>query len=73
MNTLIYFNAPDKPSNMGISQLTDNLQQFLAERSDILVDPIILSDRFTFTKEVVDDKPVRGYALTFQVPDDFEN
>lgn len=73
MNTLIYFNAPDKPSNMGISQLTDNLQQFLAERSDILVDPIVLSDRFTFTKEIIDEQPVRGYALFFQVPNDFEN
>jgi len=73
MKTFIYFNAPDKPENMGISQLTDNLQQFLADRATILVDYEILSDRFTFTKEVVDEVPVRGYALTFQVPDDFQN
>lgn len=73
MKTFIYFNAPDKPTNMGISQLTDNLQQFLADRAEILVDYTILEDRFTFTKEVVEGEVIRGYALTFQVPDDFQN
>jgi hypothetical protein len=73
MKILIHFNALDKPENMGISQLTEDLEQFLSERSEILIDYQILSDRFTFTKVVIEGVPQIGYALTFQVPDDFQN
>ena len=69
MQTFIYFNRPDCPENMGISQLTSNLNTFLQERSDILKDYVILVDRFTFTKS----DETTGYALTFSVDDSFEN
>jgi hypothetical protein len=69
MQTFIYFNRPDCPENMGISQLTSDLLLFLQERSDILKDYAILADRFTFSKP---DEST-GYALTFSVDDSFEN
>ena len=69
MKTLIYFNAPDKPENMGISQLTDNVQQFLAERSDILINPIIVGDILEF--ENTEGK--KGYAVMAQTPNTFQN
>jgi len=51
MKTLIYFNFNDKPENMGISQLTDDVQQFLSERSDILINPVITENIITFVKQ----------------------
>lgn len=74
MKKLIYFNRPDCPQNMGVSQLTDNLNVFLEERKDIIIDAIILSDRITFTKSVDENGAIKtGYALIFSVPDDFQN
>ena len=74
MQKLIYFNRPDCPQNMGVSQLTDDLNVFLEERKDIIIDPIILSDRITFTKSVGEDGDnIYGYALYFEVPQDFNN
>jgi len=69
MKTLIYFNRPDCPETMGISQLTDDLPLFLQQRADLLPDPVILADRFTFTKP----DATTGYALTFSVDDSFQN
>lgn len=69
MNTLIYFNAPDKPENIGISQLTDNLQQFIDERLNIFVNYAIVGNQIQF--DVNEEK--RGYALFFDVPNDFQN
>ena len=69
MKTLIYFNAPDKPNNMGISQLTDNVQNFLAERSDVLINPTITGNILDFENP----DGIKGYAVITQVPEDFEN
>jgi hypothetical protein len=74
MKTLIYFNRPDCPENMGISQLTDDLQQFLAERSSIIINPIIDENILTFDKPEVEGELLnRGYAILTETPDDFQN
>lgn len=74
MKTLIYFNRPDCPSNMGISQLTDDVQAFLDERSDILINPHIVGNILEFTKEYNEQgEPVLGYAVMTETPEDFEN
>jgi hypothetical protein len=69
MKTLIYFNRPDCPSNMGISQLTDDVQAFLDERSDILINATILNGKIEFENT----EGVKGYAITTKVPETFEN
>lgn len=69
MKKLIYFNRLDAIDNVGVSQLTDDLQTFLSDRSDLIINPTILSDRFTFDKE----DGGTGFALIFSVPNDFNN
>lgn len=69
MKTLIYFNRPDCPANMGISQLTDDVQTFLAERSDILINPHIAGNILEF--ENAEGK--KGYAVMTETPENFEN
>jgi len=69
MKTLIYFNRLDAIDNVGISQLTEDLSAFLSDRADLIINPIILSDRFTFEKADGSE----GYALIFQVPNYFNN
>lgn len=74
MKTLIYFNRPDCPENMGISQLTDDVQTFLAERSDILINPVITGNILEFTKGYNEqEEPILGYAIMTETPEDFEN
>jgi hypothetical protein len=74
MKTLIYFNRPDCPENMGISQLTDNLNQFLADRSSIIVNPTISNNILTFDKQANEEGIVeRGYAILTETPEDFQN
>ena len=74
MNTLIYFNRPDCPQDMGISQLTSNVQAFLDERSSIIIDPVITGNKITFTKGTDEEgNLVFGYALMFEVQSDFQN
>ena len=74
MKTLIYFNRPDCPPNMGISQLTDDVQTFLAERSDILINPHIAGNILEFTKGYNEQgEPILGYAVMTETPEDFEN
>lgn len=69
MKTLIYFNAPDKPESMGICQLTENIELFLEERSEILINPTIDGDILNFTKP---DETL-GYAILATTPNDFQN
>ena len=69
MKTLIYFNRPDCPPNMGISQLTDDVQTFLAERSDILINPNIVGNILEFENT----EGTKGYAVMTETPEDFEN
>jgi hypothetical protein len=74
MKTLIYFNRPDCPENMGISQLTDDLNQFLSERSDILINPVINGNILTFDKSIVTEgTPETGFAMLNECPNNFEN
>lgn len=72
MNTLIYFNALDKPDNIGISQLTDNLQQFIDERLNVFVNYAIVGNKIEFDYQH-EGETKRGYALFFDVPNDFQN
>jgi hypothetical protein len=54
---------------MGISQLTDDVQAFLDERSDILINATILNGKIEFENA----EGVKGYAITTKVPETFEN
>jgi len=69
MQVFIYFNRKDCPENIGLCQLTNDLNFFIQERSSILKDVQILSDRFTFQKE----NGETGYAIYVMVDDLFEN
>lgn len=74
MKTLIYFNLPDKPDNIGQSQLVDDVQAFIRERQVSMPDALIEGNKLTFTKAISEDNEVvRGYAMLFEVPDDFNN
>lgn len=69
MKTLIYFNRPDCPTNMGISQLTDDVQQFLADRSEILINPHIVGNILEFENA----EGTKGYAVMTDTPNNFQN
>ena len=69
MQVFIYFNRKDCPDNVGITQLTPDLNLFLQERDYILKNVQILPDRFTFTKPDGET----GFALYVSVDDTFEN
>jgi hypothetical protein len=71
MKKHIYFNLPDKPENMGQSQLLDpsDLQSFISERSEILKDAKIEGNKLLFTKS----DGTQGYATITEVQDDFQN
>jgi hypothetical protein len=74
MKTLIYFNRPDCPENMGISQITDDIQQFLTDRVSLIPNPIITKNILTFDKPENEEGIVeRGYAMLTETPDDFQN
>jgi len=61
---LIYFNAPSKPENMGISQLTDDINQFIIDRAEELPNAEIVGNTIQFDG---------GYAVFIDVPSDFQN
>ena len=69
MKTLTYFNTPECPANMGISQLTDDVQTFLAERTDILINPHIAGNILEFE----DTEGKKGYAVMTDTPNNFQN
>lgn len=69
MKKHIFFNSDDKPENMGISQLTDDIDVFISERSAILKDASYTTTKLTFTKPDGNT----GYAVITNVPDDFKN
>lgn len=74
MKTLIYFNGLDCPENIGKSQLVDSVEQFLIDRKNILIDAEIVGNKIIFTKAVSQDNEIiKGYALFFEVPGDFNN
>lgn len=69
MKKHIYFNLSDKPDNMGISQVTDDLNGFIDERKDILKDAKLNGNKLVFTKP----DGTEGFAIVNDVPDDFQN
>ena len=69
MKKHILFNEGDCPSNMGASQLTEDINSFLAERADILKDAKVSKGVLTFTKQ----DGTEGKATVTNVPDDFQN
>lgn len=80
MKTLIYFNRPTCPDNMGVSQLTEDVETFLSERKEIIINPVITDGILTFeTNKPVDNtsdskmEVVTGYALMIETPNDFNN
>jgi len=72
MKKLIYFNAKDVVDGVPQSQVVDSLEAFIAENK--LIDFSIDKNIITFTKALSEDNtPQKGYALVFDVPNDFEN
>ena len=65
----IYFNAPDKPENMGISQLTNDVKAFCEERASYLLNYEIQPTRIQFTRPDGNT----GFATVTEVGDDFQN
>lgn len=64
MKTLIYFNLATKPENMGISQLTDDINQFIIDKAEELPNAEIVGNTIQFDG---------GYAVFIDVPSDFQN
>lgn len=80
MKTLIYFNRPTCPENVGVSQLTEDINTFLSERKELIINPVIENGILTFeTNKPIDNSPeakleiVKGYAIMVETPNDFEN
>jgi hypothetical protein len=72
MKTLIYFNSSDKPDNIGQSQLVDSIDEFIQNAG--LVNALIEDGKLFFDKYINEFyEPVKGYAMIFQVPNDFQN
>lgn len=70
---LIYFNADDKPLNMGQSQLieSDSLQSFIKQRKELLPSAKIVGNKLFFY--TIDSIKREHYAIIVDVPNDFEN
>ena len=74
MAKLIYFNGRDLIDGIGQSQLVESVETFVNERKDKFIDVVITSSKIEFTKAISqDNEPIKGYALIFDVPNDFEN
>lgn len=74
MSKLIYFNRKDLVDGVNQSQLVESVEAFVDERKSKLIDAVILSDRIEFTKAISEENELqKGYALVFDVPEDFEN
>lgn len=72
MKKLIYFNAKDVVDGVPQTQVVDSVEAFVSENK--LIDFSFEKNIITFTKALSEDgEPVKGYALVFDVPNDFEN
>lgn len=69
MKTLIYFNTTNCPKQIGCSQLTEDLTTFLAERSEIIINPVITNNKLTFEKQ----DGTFADAVLLEVDADFQN
>ena len=74
MKTLIYFNATDTPEGVGQSQMLEGtVEDFIQVNQSKFIEPIIENDMLTFTKLITESEVIKGYAMIFQVPNDFQN
>lgn len=74
MKILLYFNANDIPEGMGQSQLLEGtIEEFLQANQSKFMEPIIDNDLLTFTKVITEIEVIKGYAMIFKVPNDFQN
>lgn len=74
MKILLYFNANDIREGMGQSQMLDGtIEEFLQANQSKFIEPIIENDMLTFTKSITEIEVIKGYAMIFQVPNDFQN
>jgi len=69
MKTLIYFNTTNCPEQIGCSQLTDDLNTFLDERKEFIINPKVNKNILTFEKV---DGTIAD-AVLLEVSDDFVN
>jgi hypothetical protein len=69
MKTLIYFNTTNCPEQIGCSQLTDDLNTFLDERKEFIINPKVSKNILTFEKV---DGTIAD-AVLLEVSDDFVN
>lgn len=69
MKKLIYFHAQHLVDGVGQSQLVEDLEAFIEERKSKLIDAEVIENKLIFTKPNGD----KGYAMIFNVPNDFEN
>lgn len=69
MKTHLIFNLPDKPDNMGLMHMIDDIESWIKDRKNILKEAYVSKDstRLTFIKE---DK-TEGFAIIHEVPDEF--
>ena len=64
MKKLIYFNLNGKPENIGQSQLVDDVNLFISERTEELPNAEVIKNKIKFDG---------GYAIILDVPSDFQN
>jgi len=72
MKKFIYFNSKDVVQGIPQSQVVDSVENFIAQNR--LIDFSFNKNSITFTKALSQENvPQKGYALVFDVPNDFEN
>ena len=68
----IYFNAKDVVEGVPQSQVVESVENFITENK--LIDFSFKENIITFTKALSEDNvPQKGYALVFDVPNDFNS
>lgn len=69
MKTHLIFNLPDKPDNMGLMHMIDDIELWIKDRKNILKEAYVSKDstRLTFIKE----DETEGFAIIHEVPDEF--
>jgi hypothetical protein len=75
MKILLYFNASDTPEGVGQSQkLEGTIDEFIELNETKFINPVIENNMLTFTKSLDENNEIiTGYAMIFEVPDNFEN
>lgn len=74
MAKLIYFNGKDLIDGVGQSQKVESVEAFIDLNRSKFADVLITGNVISFTKAMSEEnEPIKGYALIFDVPNDFEN